>query len=81
MSYKRKLKFIVNGGGDWSVGIPDIDAEITIEENLVCFSDEYIKDWKRMISNLYDIPDSCVYTEEEWEKMIKAEEEYFSGMN
>lgn len=76
----KTLKFRINGGGDHSVGIPDVDAEITIKENVIEFSDEDITRWKEFLAEHYDIPQGCVMTQEEYDEMLRLEEKYFNLM-
>ena len=78
-----KQKFILCGGGDNSVGIPDIEAEITVEDNLNRDGIEIMDfniDWKTFLSEYYDVPIKNVLTEEEdnkeWEEIINEGLEY-----
>lgn len=82
-----KLKFVVYGGGDPSVGIFPIEATITIEDNYADSErEESIKEWKELLRDYYDLPEKfCrnfegVWTEEEYQKMIDAENREMEGM-
>ena len=72
---KKELKFRIYGGGDYSVGIPNVNAEITIKENVIYFSDEDIDRWRETIAEFYDIHKGCVMTQEEWDERLRLEEE------
>ncbi len=73
----RVLRFKIFGGGDYSAGIPDVDAEVTITENVISFSKEEIKRWREMLAEMYDISTAFVWTFEEWNKKVVLENEYF----
>jgi len=74
-----KLKFHVYGGGDWSVGIADTEATVTIEDNFgESEREDCIKEWKEWLRNYYDLPKHAryyegIWTEEEYQKMLQAE--------
>lgn len=62
----KKTVFIIRGGGDPDVGIPDVEASVTIEENLPEVTEEYINDWKEKLSDFYDLPQKFIKTGEEY---------------
>ena len=72
---RETLKFRIYGGGDYSVGIPDVDAVITIEENVFYFTKEDIDRWREMLAEFYDVHKGRVMTQEEWDEMLRLEEE------
>ena len=60
-----KVKLFVCGGGDSSVGIPDVNATITIEDNLIDTDGKMTEDWKEILSEYYDVEKRHVMTEED----------------
>lgn len=69
-------EFVVAGGGDRSVGIPDVEAEITIKTNVV-FELHDIEDVKDSLALIFDVPKGCIGTKEEYEKYCQEEREAF----
>jgi len=68
--------YYVHGGGDSDVGIGNIESKITIDDNGMQEDDEVqIKNTKEFLSEYYDVPINCVYTEKEWEEELKNQDE------
>jgi hypothetical protein len=65
-------EFVVMGGGDRNVGIPDAEAEITIKTNCI-FEPHDIEDLKEAMALVFDVPKGCVGTKAEWEKHCQEE--------
>ena len=75
-----KKVFIVCGGGDRTIGIPNIEAEITVEDNLSrdgVETRDFTIDWKTFLSEYYDVPIKAVITEEEIKNLDEGREEEF----
>ena len=69
-----KETFYITGGGDPSVGIPDVEAVVTIDDNIV---EEATEDWKEFLADMYDVPKEIIKTkEEELEEEKKMHEEW-----
>lgn len=74
-----KTTFYIHSEGDWSVGIPDTEAIVTIEDN---FRDcpEAIEEWKELLADQYDTKIKYVRTEAEHTADIAAENKRYSEM-
>jgi len=65
-----KKIFYVEGRGEWSVGIPPLEAKISIEDNIGICNVEKIK---KCLAEIYEGVDNVeVLTEEENDKRNKA---------
>ncbi len=68
-----KMKFIIFGGGDSSVGIPSSETTVTFEGN-----DDWDKDLIESTKNLlreFDDNGAEIMTEKEYNQMLKDENE------
>jgi flagellar motor component MotA len=75
-----KHKFIVEGGGDMDVGICPSNFTVTFEGFSSCWMEENdIKFVKDMLKELDD-NGATVYTEEEYNEILKMEEEHHKEM-
>lgn len=68
------MMFRVQGGGDASVGMNDVDASVMFIDNIT-WDEDSIKMMKSFLREFYDVPESCVKTEEEYEKECEYERE------
>lgn len=68
-----KETFHVFGGGDSSVGIPQTDATITVEDNYDDYDKDTINLWKEFIHDFYDNGNITILTDKEFEEYRKAE--------
>ncbi len=75
----KTYEFVVAGGGDRSVGIPDVEASITINTNIE-FADHDIDDIRESLALIFDVPKGCVGTKEEYEKYCKEESEFYDKL-
>lgn len=75
----ESVKFYVFGGGDNSVGIPDTDATIVIDDNYT-WDDDMVEEMKVILREFYDVPEHCVQTEAEVDAENEAEEEHYRQM-
>ncbi len=58
--------FHINGGGDWSVDIAEIDATVIIDNNFhECQSETLIQTWKEFLWEYYDVSGKCTLTDAE----------------
>lgn len=72
-----KKVYHVLGGGDRDVGLGDVEAKITIEDNCEDEDDEIqVENWKEFLSDYYDIGVKNVFTEKEWIEEEIVQEEY-----
>jgi len=71
-------KFIIYGGGDSDVGIPNCESEITIKDNFIGkMEDTEIQNWKEFLAEYYDIDKKHIYTEEEQKIEEESEREHY----
>lgn len=77
-----KMIFMVNGGGDMSVGIPDTHATVTIEDNYKEVNQTQQELFREFLREFYDIPKNRgeVQTLDEYEKEQEAEQCYYDEM-
>ena len=73
-----KKVFIVEGGGDREVGIADVNATITIEDNYTDEDDEQlVKNWKEFLAEYYDVSEKCVFTQKEYDSERELESQRY----
>jgi len=73
-----KTLFRVFSDGDPSVGIWRLDATITIEDNYGEHDKDFIEDWRKRISEMYEDEIGLkVYTEKEWQEELEEEKKFF----
>ncbi len=75
----KAYEFVVAGGGDRSVGIPDVEASITINTN-VELADDDITYLKESLAQVFDVPKGCVGTKEEYDKYCKEESDFYEKL-
>lgn len=68
------MKFMIEGGGDLSVGLNAIESEIIINDNFT-WDKEMIEDFKKVILEFYDVTGARAYTENEYNQILKYENE------
>jgi len=68
------VKFVIEGRGDSSVGIPSSFGEVTMDIESMNWNEEEIERTKALLKE-WDDNDTTVYTEKEYDDMIKQEEE------
>lgn len=72
-----ELKIFVYGGGDSSVGIPNVDSEIIIKDNFLDKHDKEAIDFlKKSLAEFYDVPLSAINTELEYLEESLGEYDY-----
>lgn len=72
------MKFYITGGGDRSVGIWPTEEVVTFEGNIQ-FDKDTIEQVRQMLKE-FDDNGASVLTEDEYDLMMKAEEEAFKEM-
>ena len=77
-----KKVFIVEGGGDREVGIADVNATITIEDNYTDEDDEQlVKNWKEFLAEYYDVSEKCVFTQKEYDSERELESQMYQEVS
>jgi len=78
-----EMIFIVNGGGDMSVGIPDTHATITVKDNFSELDKTQMELFREFLREFYDIPKGRgeVQTLEEYEQQEAEEQLFYAEMN
>ena len=70
--FEFSKQFFINGGGDSSVGLADVEAEVTFSDN-IDWEEKDIDDMKDFLREFYDVPITCVKTKEEYDKELEFE--------
>jgi len=77
-----KMVFVIEGGGDMSVGIADTHATVTIEDNYKEVNKTQQEIVREFLREFYDIPKHMgeVLTIEEYERQQQEEQRFYDEM-
>ena len=77
-----EMVFMIEGGGDMSVGIPDTHATVTVQDNYKEVNKPQQELFREFLQEFYDIPKGrgSVLTLGEYQKEQEAEQRFYDEM-